>query len=195
MDGTVRDVQHLIMLGVLPAQSTDESAPFAPGDPHRFHDATFPPVRELAPEEPPSLPVRSPSTRAALPGRPSALTECPDVLGVRARQLPDPEGQDERDGAVEVPGVPLLDQVLELVPQGHRDLDRGGGRRHRRAYESPDRVGTRPEFVVGSELFEVRLLLGREANTEKVGRGSFGSSGPHAVKQTSTSITTFRNEC
>ena len=181
MDGTIRDVQHLIMLGVLTAQSTDESAAFAPGDPHRLHDATLPPIRELAPEEPPPLPIRSPTTGPALRGGPGPLTKGRYVLGVRAGELPDTEGEDERRSALHVPSVPVLDEFLELVPQGRWDLDRRGGCFHRSAHEGPDRVRTSPEFVVRSKLFEVRLLLGREADTEEVGRGSFGSSGPHGV--------------
>ena len=181
MDGTIGDVQHLIMLGVLTAQSTDESAAFAPGDSHRLHVATLSPIRELAPEEPPPLPVRSPTTCPALRGRTGPLSQGRYVLGVRAGQLPNTEGEDERRGAIHVPGVSVLDEFFELAPQGRRDLDRGGGGFHRSAYQGPDRVGTSPELVVRSELFEVRLLLGREANTEEVGRGSFGSSGPHGV--------------
>ena len=58
MDGTERDVQHLIMLGVLTAQSADESASLTPRhDTERFHFATpiFP--GDLALEESPTLSV------------------------------------------------------------------------------------------------------------------------------------------
>ena len=103
------------------------------------------------------------------------------MLGVRAGELPDPEGQNERGGAVHVPGVSVLDEFLQLAPQCRWDLDRGEGSFHRPAHEGPNRIGARPEFVVRSELFEVRLFLSGEANAEKVGRGSLSSSGPHNV--------------
>lgn len=64
MDGAERDVEHLIMLGVLTAQSADESASLTPRyDAERFHFATpnFP--GNLALEESPPLSV-PPSTRA-----------------------------------------------------------------------------------------------------------------------------------
>ena len=100
---------------------------------------------------------------------------------MRTGKLPDAKGQDERSSAVHVPCISVLDELLELAPQRRRDLDRGGGGFPGSAQEGPDRVGARPEFVVRSELFEVRLLLGGEANTEEVGRESIGSSGPHGV--------------
>jgi len=75
VDGTVRDVQHLIMLSVLAAQSADESAPFAPRDRHRLHVATLPQTRELAPEEPPSLAVGPSATLSAVLYRPGALAQ------------------------------------------------------------------------------------------------------------------------
>ncbi len=64
MDGTERDVQHLIMLGVLTAQSADKSASLTPRyDTERFHFDTpiFP--GDLALEESPTLSV-PPSARA-----------------------------------------------------------------------------------------------------------------------------------
>ena len=100
---------------------------------------------------------------------------------MRAGKLTDPKGQDERDGAVQIPGISVLDELLELALQGRRDLDRGGGCFHRLTYEGPDRIGARPEFVVRSEPFEVRLFLGGEAHTEEMGRRSYGSSGSHSV--------------
>ncbi len=75
MDGTVRDVQHLIMLGVLSAQSANETAPFAPGNRHRLHVATFPCFRELAPEEPPPLAVGPASSVPSLLHRPCAFAQ------------------------------------------------------------------------------------------------------------------------
>ena len=75
MDGTERDVQHLIMLSVLSAQSADEPAPFAPRNPHRFHVAILPQSRKLAPEEPPTLPCRPASTLASLVRRPRTIAQ------------------------------------------------------------------------------------------------------------------------
>jgi hypothetical protein len=89
VDGTERDVQHLIMLRVLSAQSADKPAPFAPGDPHRFHVATRPRSRKLSPEEPPTLPVRPSPSLASLARRPCAIAQGGDVFGVGASQLPD----------------------------------------------------------------------------------------------------------
>ena len=103
------------------------------------------------------------------------------MLGVRAGELPDPEREREHRRAVHVPGVSVLDELLEFVPERGRDLDRRARGLHRAAHEGPDRVGTCREFVVRSEFLEVRLLLGREANSEEVGRGSTSSSGPHGV--------------
>lgn len=47
MDRTVRDAEHLIMLGVLTAQSANESAPVVPRHPDRFH-GLFSRVRSIA---------------------------------------------------------------------------------------------------------------------------------------------------
>ena len=66
MDGAERDVEHLIMLGVLTAQSADEPAPLAPAYRHGVHGATVPNSRGLASEESPPLPVRAASALAPL---------------------------------------------------------------------------------------------------------------------------------
>jgi hypothetical protein len=73
VDGTVRDVQHLIMLSILSAQSADEPASFAPGYRHRFHVATLPRFRRLAPEEPPALAVRPASSLSSVLHGPCAF--------------------------------------------------------------------------------------------------------------------------
>jgi hypothetical protein len=154
VDRTVGDVQDLIMLGVLSAQSADESTAFAPGDPHRLHVATLPRWRELTPEEPPTLPVH-PAPAVPPPARRARmLAQRRNVFGVRASQLPDPEGQDERDRAPQIPGISVLDEFLELVPKRRWDLDRGRKGLHPAANERPHRVRPRREFVVRSEPLE-----------------------------------------
>ena len=122
MDGTVGDVQHLIMLGVLSAQSADEPAPFAPGDPHRFHVATLPRFWGLTPKEPPSLAVRPSATLASLLHGPSAFAQGRKSLRVGPREFRQPEARGEGDRPLQVPGVPVLDDLLELAPQRRRKL-------------------------------------------------------------------------
>jgi hypothetical protein len=64
VDWAERDMQHLIMLGVLTAQSANKPAPFAPGDPHLFHVATHPVSRTYGPRSPrPSRSARRRSRR------------------------------------------------------------------------------------------------------------------------------------
>ncbi len=180
MDGTVRNVQHLIMLGVLSAQSADEPAAFAPRDPHRLHVATLPQRGSLAPEEPPTLAVRPPSVRPPTVHRPCAIAQGRNVFGVRSGQLPDAQGEDERDRALQIVGISVLHELLEFPPKRRGQLDRGFGRRGRATNERPNRLGLRRELVLGSVPLEERLFLGRKAHSEKVGRGSWGLGGPHA---------------
>lgn len=87
MDGTIGDVQHLIMLSILSAQSADESASFAPGNRHRFHVATLSRVRRLTPEEPPPLAVGPASSLSASLHRPSAFAQGGKVFRVGASEL------------------------------------------------------------------------------------------------------------
>jgi hypothetical protein len=89
----------------------------------------------------------------------------------------------ERQRAVQVPSIAVLDDLLELVPQRGGELERLGRSLDRCPHERPDRFGTIPEFVVALVPVEERLLLGGESNSEKVGRGSTGSSGPHAYNR------------
>jgi len=181
VDGTVRDVKHLIMLRVLSAQSADESAPLAPGDRHRFHVATLPRSQRLASKEPPTLPVRPSAPRPSLVRRPRVLAQGRHVLDVGASQLPDAQGQHEHHRAGHIVGISVLDQLLELISQGCGELGRRSARFGPSAHERTHRLGTVRELVVRSELLEERLLLSGETHAEKVGRGSIGSSGPHGV--------------
>ena len=114
MDGTVRDVQHLIMLRVLSAQSADESAPFAPGDRHRLHVATVPPARKLAPEEPPTLPVRPLSSLSSVIHRARAFAQRGKALRVGSSELREPETGREGDRALDVSGVAVLNDLFEF---------------------------------------------------------------------------------
>jgi hypothetical protein len=160
VDGTVRDVQHLIMLRVLSAQSADEPAPFAPGDSHRFHFATLPRFRRLAPEEPPPLAVRPLSSLSAILHRPRAFAQGRKALRVGPSELRQPKCDREGDRTLEISGVAVLDQLFELTLQGrwHRHRFRPGFAR--RSHEGSNRVGAGREPVVLSELVEERLLLG-----------------------------------
>jgi hypothetical protein len=87
VDWAERDVQHLIMLGVLTAQSANKSAPFAPRDPHLFHVATLPYVRDLWPEESPSLAVRPASVPSPIGRRPRVFAQGRHPFGVGPRKL------------------------------------------------------------------------------------------------------------
>ena len=95
--------------------------------------------------------------------------------------LPQPERQDERHRAVEISGVAVLDELLELVPERHGDTDVRGVCIRRPAHQRPDRLGAVRKFVVRPELFEERLFLEGEAHSEKSSRGSVGPSSSHAV--------------
>jgi len=181
VNGAVRDVQHLIMLGVLTAQSADESAPRAPRLPDRFHVATQPRVGNLSSEEVPPLAIRSTPTLAPTGRTPRVVAQGRQPFGVDSPDLAQPERQDERHRAVEISGVAVLDELLELVPKGrgHRHLRRAGFRRP--ADEGPHRFRTVREFVRESEPFEQGFFLERETNSEESARRRVGSRGPHAV--------------
>ena len=188
MDGTVRDMQHLIMLSILSAQSADEPAPFAPGDRHRFHVATHPRFRRLAPEEPPALAVGPSSTLAAILHRPSALAQGRKAFRVGTSELRQPEARHEGDRTLEVSGITVLDELLELPLKGrwHRHRpDRGFARG---SNERPHRIGAGREPVIPLEAIEERLFLKREANSKESSRGSFGSGVPHVFYTNLTHI-------
>jgi hypothetical protein len=181
VDGTVRDVQHLIMLGVLSAQSADEPTPLAPGDRHRFHVATLPRFRRLAPEEPPSLAVRPASSLSSILHRPGAFAQGRQSFRVGPSELRQPETQDQGDCALEVSGIAVLDELFELPVQGrwHRHRSRLGFARG--PHEGSHRIGAGREPVLALEAVEERLLLGGQAHSEKSSRGSVGSGVPHEV--------------
>jgi hypothetical protein len=90
---------------------------------------------------------------------------------------------DERERAVQISGVAVLHDLFELVPQGRGKLDRRGRRLDRRVHESSDRFRAVRQIVLATEPLEERLFLEREAHAEEVGRGSWGSSGPHAFNR------------
>jgi hypothetical protein len=85
VDGAERDMQHLIMLGVLTAQSADKPAPFAPRDPHRFHVATTLYLGDLRPEESPSLTVGLVPVPPPFGFRPRVLAQGRHPFGVGPR--------------------------------------------------------------------------------------------------------------
>jgi len=188
VDGTVRDVQHLIMLSILSAQSADEPAPFAPGNRHRFHVATLPRVRKLAPEEPPSLAVRPAATLSSVLHRTCAFAQGRQAFRVGPSELREPETGNEGDRTLEVAGVSVLDKLLELPLQGrwHRHRSRLGFARG--PDEQSHRVGAGREPMVPLEAVEERLLLGRQAHSEKSSRGSVDSGVPHAFNTNLTHI-------
>jgi hypothetical protein len=179
--GTIRNVQHLIMLGVLTAQSADEPAPRAPRLPYCLHFATQPQSEGLAPEEPPTLAIRPSPTLASSGGRACVVAHRCEPFAVDPPDLPQPEGQEQRHRAVEIPSVAVLDELFEFVPQsrGNAHVRRASIRRS--AYQRPDRFGAIREFVRRSELFEERLFFQGEAHSEKTSRGSVGPSSSHDV--------------
>ncbi len=188
MDGTIGHVQHLIMLSILPAQSTNEPAPFAPGDSHRLHIATLPRSRRLAPEEPPPLAVRPASSLSSFLHGPRVLAQGRKPFRVGASELRQPETGDEGDRTLDVPDVTVLDDLLELPPQGRWQLHRAGSGFTRDPHERPHRVRAGREPVVPLEAVEKRLLLGGEAHSEKSSRKSAGSGVPHAYNTNLTDI-------
>jgi hypothetical protein len=180
MDWAERDVQHLIMLGVLTAQSADEPAPLAPRNPHRLHFANQPCVEDLAPEESPSLAVRPASVPPPLGRRPRSIAQRRHPFGVGPRKLPEPDVQDDGNRAVQVSSIAVLDDLLQFRSEGGREFDRVDGSTARAPDQRPYRIRAVRKFVRCSELFEERLFLSAEAHAEKVGRGSCGPSIPHA---------------
>jgi len=120
MDWAERDVQHLIMLGVLTAQSTDKPAPLAPGDSHLFHVATLPTVGDLRPEESPPLAVRPAPVPAPFGRRPRSIAQRRHPFGVGPCKLPEPESQDDRERAVQIPSVAVLDELLQFRAERSR---------------------------------------------------------------------------
>jgi hypothetical protein len=174
-------MQHLIMLGVLSAQSADEPTPRAPRLPYRLHFATQPRVEGLAPEEPSTLAIRSSPTLAASGRGARVLAQRRQPFRVDPPDLPQSERQDQRHRAVEIPGISVLDELLEFVTQRSRNADVGRASLRRPTHQRPDRFGAIREFVLRSEPFEERLFFQGEAHAEKSSRGSVGSSGSHAV--------------
>ena len=188
MDGTERDVQHLIMLGVLSAQSADEPAPFAPRDRHRLHVATLPRFRRLAPEEPPSLAVGPASPLSSILHRPGAFAQGRESLRVGPGELREPETGHEGDRALEVSGVSVLDDLLELPEQGRRHRHRPRLGLARGTHQRSNRIGAGRELVVPLEAVEKRLLLRGKAYSEKSGRGRVVSGVPHVFYTNLTHI-------
>jgi hypothetical protein len=137
MDWAERDVQHLIMLGVLTAQSANKSTPLAPRNPHRLHFANQPCVGDLAPEESPTLAVRSASVPTSFGGRPRALAQRRHPFDVGPGKLPEPEIQDDRQSAVQIPSIAVLDDLLQFRAQSRGELDRGRGGTARASDEAP----------------------------------------------------------
>ncbi len=160
------------MLRVLTAQSADEPAPLAPSDDVRFHPATLP--REgLAPEEPPTLPIRPASPFAPFPALAREASERGDPFRVGPHKLPKPGFEPLLERALERREVAVLDEVLEF-PQA-RD-----GERHSTGPEAPGVAQQRAHRLapvldppLRPVAFEQRLLLGGEAHPEE-------SAGPTA---------------
>ena len=188
MDGTIRHVQHLIMLSILPAQSANEPAPFAPGDSHRLHVAILPRSRRLAPEEPPPLAVRPTPSLSSFLHRPRVLAQRRESFRVGPSELRQSEAGDEGDRALDVSGVPVLDDFLELSPQGRWQFHRARLGFARGPHESSHRVGAGREPVGPLEAVEERLLFGGEAHSKESNRGSVGSGFPHAFNRNLTHI-------
>ena len=88
MDRAERDVQHLIMLGVLTAQPADESTSFAPRrNANTLHSTPrFP--RELSLEESPSLAARPAPLSGPFRVLPGLRVKGREFLGVELVKLP-----------------------------------------------------------------------------------------------------------
>jgi hypothetical protein len=139
MDWAERDVQHLIMLGVLTAQSANKSTPLAPRNPHRLHFANQPCVGDLLPEESPTLAVRPAPVPSPLGRRACAFAQRRHPFRVGPCELPDPEIQDDRDRAVQIAGVAVLDDFFQFRTQSGRKFDRSRGDTARASDEPPHR--------------------------------------------------------
>ena len=103
-------------------------------------------------------------------------------------ELRQPETDDEGDRALDVPGVPVLDDLLELPAQGRWQLHRTRLRFARDPHESSNRVGAGREPVGPLKAVEERLLLGGEAHSKESSRGRVGSGVPHAYNTNLTDI-------
>jgi hypothetical protein len=169
------------MLRVLTAQSADEATSFAPGDAHRSYGCCHPLSRGLAPEEPPSLPIRSLSSVAPLARRARVVPQRRHAFGVGPGQLHDPRVDGERERAVVVSGIPFFDQLLELVAQRRWEIPLRRPRVGGLSNEGAHRLRAARELTALAELLEKGPFLGRQAYSEESGRGSFGPSGSHGV--------------
>ena len=158
------------MLGVLTAQSAVEPAPLAPADPHRIHGATVPRLRELAPEELPTLLVRPTAPVPAGAQLARAATELGKPVAVVRDQLPQPDLERVLDRARDRREVAVLDELLELRAARGRELDDRRTLGRRLPEEGANGVRPALEAPLGNEPFEPLVLLGGETDAEKAAR-------------------------
>jgi len=154
------------MLGVLTAQSADEPAPLAPGDRHRIH-CNLPLVRELAPEELPTLPSRPTPPVAAVAELARVASELLETVAMVRDQFAEPRLERVLDRAFDRREVSVLDELLELPKPGRRQFRRPALRRGRVPQEGADRLGSVRQLALASETLEVGLLLGAETHPEE----------------------------
>ena len=160
------------MLGVLTAKSADEPAPLAPSDHHGVHVATFP-TRELAPEELPTLPIRTSSPVAALAQLARVTTKLREPGAVVRDQLPQADLESVLHGGGDRREVTVLDKLFELALARRGKLHDARACRAGLSEKAADDLRAVREVPVGPQLFEPALLLGAETYPEKAARRRF----------------------
>lgn len=155
------------MLGILPAEPTDESAAFGPGDPQLLsclHSHT----RGLAIEELAPLPLGPASSLGSADRLPRYPTVRREFLGVETAKLLEAQRDGEGHRLVHRLGPSVLDGIFQLSPQEYGELDGGRGDFSRLAHEQSYRLGSILHLPRLLELVEPLDFLGRETHSEKV---------------------------
>lgn len=146
------------------------------------------PFPEAMPEEPPPLAVGPAPSLSSFLHRPRVVAQRRKPFRVGPSELRQSETGNEGDRALEVPGVSVLDDLLELPPQGRWQLHRPRLGFARDPHERSYRIGAGREPVGPLELVEERLLLGGEAHSKESSRGRVGSGVPHVFNTNLTDI-------
>ena len=111
------------MLGVLSAQSADESASFGPRDRPQCYHCCNQPWGALAPEEPPSFAVGTASPILSRRVVPSSISKLGQRLRVQSRERLEPGRHERREGACYIRGPAILDDRFEFRAHLQRNFD------------------------------------------------------------------------
>ncbi len=181
MDGAVGDVQHLIMLRVLSAQSADQSAPFAPRNPHRFHLGSIP--CGLSTKEAAALPIRTLSDRTSLRAGPGLSAQGRQSLRVDPAEFRKPEGECQHQGTRPVCGVPVLHDLVELGLEGDRQRTDRRWALQSFGHQLTHHFRAAGQMAALLELTQRLQFLGGESNPEEPTRRGLSQGGSHAFNR------------